>query len=66
MDNEGERFVIDSISPNGLTIKSLDFPKDKVDYTIRKNWRKEDWLKLIDDGDIRWSHNKDLNVVQMN
>ena len=61
MDNEDERFVIDSISPNGLTIKSLDFPKDKVDYTIRKNWRKEDWLKLIDDGDIRWSHNKDLN-----
>jgi hypothetical protein len=31
MDNEDERFVIDSISPNGLTIKSLDFPKDKVD-----------------------------------
>ena len=61
MDNEGERFVIDSISPNELTIKSLDFPKDKVDYTIKKKWRKEDWLKLIDDGDIRWSHNKDLN-----
>jgi hypothetical protein len=61
MDNEDERFVIDSISPYGLTIKSLDFPKDKEDYTIRKNWRKEDWLKLIDDGDIRWSHNKDLN-----
>lgn len=61
MDNEGERFVIDSISPYGLTIKSLDFPKDKEDTTIRKNWRKEDWLKLIDDGDIRWSHNKDLN-----
>ena len=61
MDNEDERFVIDSISPNGLTIKSLDFPKNKEDTTIRKNWRKEDWLKLIDDGDIRWSHNKDLN-----
>jgi len=61
IDNEDERFVIDSISPYGLTIKSLDFPKDKEDTTIRKNWRKEDWLKLIDDGDIRWSHNKDLN-----
>lgn len=61
MDNEEERFVIDNISPNGLTIKSLDFPKDKEDTTIRKNWRKEDWLKLIDDGDIRCLWDGDLN-----
>lgn len=58
---EDERFIINNISPSGLTIKSLDFPKDKEDTTIRSNWSKEQWLKLIDDGEVIYSHNIHLN-----
>ena len=38
IDNEDERFIINNISPSSLTIKSLDFPEDKEDTTIRSNW----------------------------
>ena len=61
IDAWDERFIIISISPSSLIIKSLDFPEDKEDTTIRSNWSKEEWLKLIDDGAVVYSHNIHLN-----
>ena len=61
IDDEDERFIINNISPSSLTIKSLDFPEDKEDTSIRSNWPKEEWLKLIDDGAVKYSHNIHLN-----
>tara|TARA_R110001592_G_scaffold9159_4_gene48960 strand:+ start:101 stop:2230 length:2130 start_codon:yes stop_codon:yes gene_type:complete len=61
IDNEDERFIIINISPSSLTIKSLDFPEDKHDTTIKSNWTKEEWLELIDSGEVKYSHNIHLN-----
>lgn len=61
IDNEDERFIIINISPSSLTIKSLDFPEDKHDTTIKSNWVKEEWLELIDSGEVKYSHNIHLN-----
>ncbi len=54
--DEGERFVINHISPtiNQLTIKSLDFPKDQEDTTIKSSWTENKFLELLDKGELNY------------
>lgn len=53
--DEGEKFVINHISPpNQLTIKSLDFPKNQEDTSIISSWTKDKFLELLDKGDLNY------------